>query len=644
MVFFKRAIDTYIENRLTGNYSPALSYLRISVGCALFIALLFVQTSVDPVYRSFIAQLQVLISIYLTVSIPFKGFITAIVINVIEMIVVADIVFVVGYKAALPGIILPFFTIITITVVYYFGRSLFDKNRILFKQRDELFRAKNEAETAARAKSDFLSAMSHEIRTPMNSILGYIEMMPTDNLTKEQKNHLSVISSNAHDLISIINDILDFTKIERDKLVLESVPFNPARKISLVLKLFELKAKEKGITVTFHHNNAPFCNGDPLRLGQVITNLVGNALKFTPDGGRIDVILDSKVEGDMCFFNIEVRDTGIGIAPEKQKMIFEAFTQSDPTIIEKYGGTGLGLTICSQIVNLMEGKLLVESAPGKGSRFYFSIKMPLAAISEEPHKTMDDLIELFPEKKYTALVAEDAPDSLNLLLMMLEKLRITADGAVNGKEAFDLFRKRRYDVVILDGNMPVMNGTEAARAIRKYEKEKKAQPTPIVALSAKVLISEKEEFRKAGADSFVEKPVFLKTLAESLHSVLNSPAGEIIPSGASAGNDILSRMTAEIGISRETARMIISEFFGKSLPEYLENIRDAVTRKNLTDIELCAHRLKGAAASIFLNTLADECRVLEFAARSGNDAETAASAERVYRKALDAQAQFEQKV
>lgn len=640
MKFAIRTISKYINRRVNGEYSLIGSWIRLSVGVTLFLFLLFLQSNVPSPLSGIIAQLQVFISVYLTVSVPYKGYISAIAVNIIEMISSSIAVFVIGYLTALPGVVIPFFTIITISIIYLFGRILLINNRETIKQRDELACAKDKAETATRAKSDFLSAMSHEIRTPMNSILGYLEMIPQVNLTAEQKGYLSIISLNAKNLVSIINDILDFSKLEKGKLYLYSEPFNPADMIRYILKTFELKAHNKNISLTFHCDSQLMCLGDSLRLGQIVTNLVGNSIKFTPEGGSIDVHLSSKYEAPNVVIYIEVRDTGIGIPIDKQQKIFEAFTQSDPATSNKYGGTGLGLTISSNLVEMMGGTLSVESAPGKGCKFYFSIKLPVA---ETPVSTeqKDTVIEPFRNKKYKALIAEDAPDSLNLMLLMLNKLGISADSAVNGNEAVDLYKKGTYDVVFLDGNMPECNGVEAAKEIRKHESENNLRHTPIIALSAKVLVSEKDEFYQAGADSFVEKPVFLKNLETALHSVLSSTDEKnTAASDNDSSDDIIIKMSEKIGISEEVSTRIISEFFKTSLPEYLKNIRTAVDSADFNEIKNSAHRLKGAAASVMLDKLSAECALLERSAYNEKLPDAAEAAERIYVKAGEAEKLF----
>jgi signal transduction histidine kinase len=398
MIFLKNAIYQYIDNRLDGKYTPIGSHIRIAVSVILFIFLLFIQSMVSPLSNAVIAQLQVMISIYLTVSVPLKGYIAAIAVNIIEIIVITNIVFVLGFMTALPGFIIPFFTIITITIIFIFGRRLFQKHFKIIKQQDELSAAKEEAETANRAKSDFLSSISHEIRSPMNSILGYIEIMPRENLNKEQIEYLSIVSSNAHDLVSIINDILDASKVEHGKMLLDSVSFNPAEKIGLVLKFLEIKARRKNISLIFHHEKTSDCLGDPLRLGQIITNLVENSIKFTPQNGHIDVVLSSNSEGDFLRCYIEVHDTGAGIPYEEQVKIFESFTQENHTVSNNFGGIGLGLSISSHLVAMMGGELSVESTPGKGSKFYFSINLPVAPAGDKTEKK-DICLELFSDKK-----------------------------------------------------------------------------------------------------------------------------------------------------------------------------------------------------------------------------------------------------
>ncbi|HOX31878.1 MAG TPA: ATP-binding protein, partial [Spirochaetales bacterium] len=384
---------------------------------------------------------------------------------------------------------------------------------------EALAAAKLEAERANRAKGDFLAAVSHEIRTPLQGILGFLELMALGSLDERQKEELSIVDSSAKSLLAYVNDLLDYAKIERGMMELDAIAFDPADAAARVAKLFEAKAAEKGLRLELScPAPPPACLGDPLRLGQVLMNLVGNAIKFTPAGGRVTIGLRAAEEGGRARLGFEVADTGIGIERGRQDSIFEAFTQADPSIARRFGGTGLGLSISSRLVALMGGRIEVESEIGKGSCFRFSILLPLAAAEPsrgEPSPAAAGL----PSLPLRVLVAEDAPESRLLLERLLGRLGATAVTVEDGARALGRFKEERFDLVILDGYMPVMGGVEAAAAMRAFEAASDQARTPILALSAQSLDSEREGFLAAGADSFLRKPFTLSSLAAALRSL-----------------------------------------------------------------------------------------------------------------------------
>jgi len=479
-------------------------------------------------------------------------------------------------------------------------------------------KARIAAEEASKAKSDFLALMSHEIRTPMNSILGFLELLSFGKLDAEQREYLSIGSSIAQNLHAIINDNHDYSKIEKGKMELDAVAFDPEGIADRAMRLFEKRAAEKGLRMDFRHDAVPFCVGDPLRFGQVLINLLGNAVKFTPAGGRVELELKSAEEKGSIRLRVAVSDTGIGISRELQTKIFDEFSQGSTAIAQRYGGTGLGLSLSAHLVSLMGGSLSVESAEGKGSRFFFDILLPPADHIPASKPAAFDSAEFAPIPM-KVLVAEDTPDSLKLLVFMLERLGVSADTAATGEDALVMFTERRYDAVILDGYMPGINGEEVARGIRGRETAAGLGRTPIIALSAGVLESERERFLSAGADCFVRKPVSFRSLAEALGSfsrrggpTMAAESAAAVDTKAVCGNSLidtaalLCRCIGNAGFMDELLNLFV-----KGAPERREALTEALRTGDLEALRDAAHSLRGSSGSLCAKPLGDTAARLE---------------------------------
>jgi len=387
-----------------------------------------------------------------------------------------------------------------------------------------------EAQNASRAKGEFLSHMSHEIRTPLNAIIGMINIASNSEDMKKIKTSLQRADNASKHLLSIINDILDMSKIEADKFELSFDEFDFEKSLTNIFNVTNVRAEEKDInlTVNINENVPPFIISDELRLSQVIINLVNNAIKFTPEKGKVALSAemlpqaqDGK-DGEITL-KIAVEDNGIGISKEQQKKLFTSYNQANSSISKNFGGTGLGLAISKRIVELMQGNIWVESELNKGSKFIFTIKAKKGnGVSVKNNSlTSTSIKNDFNFKGHTILVAEDVEINREILAALLEKTEITIDFAENGKIATAKFKETpdKYHLILMDVHMPEMDGYEATGVIRAFEKEK-GKGIPIIAMTANVFKEDIEKCISAGMNSHVAKPIEPGALYETLRKYL----------------------------------------------------------------------------------------------------------------------------
>lgn len=485
------------------------------------------------------------------------------------------------------------------------------------KLADDMIKAKNQAEKANQVKSDFLALISHEIRTPLNGILGMTGLMLQESLTARQRESMSLIHESGRLLLTIINDVLDYSKIEAEQMKLEKIEFVFSQLIQETVQLFVSEAAEKGLSLSCEVDEAlpKVLVGDPIRIRQILLNLISNAIKFTPKGKVAINVKCLANQGSEVKLRISVKDTGIGISPETQAKLFQPFQQADISTTRQYGGTGLGLSICQRLIQMMEGRLVVQSQVNEGSTFSIDLTLPKGsnslilqhqACSLLPSDSPATQLPLKAEKPI--LLVEDNVINCKVVASWLERFGLSVEVVQDGAAAVEAVARSTFSLILMDCQMPKLDGYEASRKIRSMKGS--GERVPIIAMTASALVGDKEKCLAAGMNDYLAKPFEPEELYGLMNKWLNQEAYQGIDSSK------LKQILPPVGMSQEEWLKEVLELYLESSAPQLDKLGSAIGKNEYETTWKIAHQLKSGTATVGAMQLSDLLKQCELAGKN----------------------------